>query len=112
MSLTVEPWFTNDFNQRIFDRAILTLKDIDGSAFLDLFCEEHGLEKGAPGDFTSIDTTSYNRWHNRHWLEQAESIERTPENIRGLVCFDGNFIDDELPKKVNQTIESLNNLSN
>ena len=102
-------WFDHD--RRLFDRAVVTFTGVDGSAFVDIFCQQNGFPILDPGEFVSLESASYCRWNNKHWFDQCEQRGRTLDQLRGFVSFSAGLVDADLPKKVQKTLEEIESLS-
>lgn len=107
----VKPWFTVAPARRIYDRAVIMFKDVDAFAFMELFSKEHGVNLQQPGQKGMFETSSYCRWQNDIWFNQAKYFSRTAEDMRGLLCIDAAAIDVEFTKKFIQTFENIKSLS-
>lgn len=107
----IEPWFTKAPCPRIYDRAVVSLKNMDAFAFMELFYKENNLEMHRPMDQGIMETTSYCRWQNDLWFQQASQFSRTEDQMRGLLCIDGKAINSEFTEKFKKAYENLKKLS-
>lgn len=106
----VEPWFDQNAS-RIFDRAAVVCKNHDASAIRELLLEEMQIENNYPGQHGPIETASYCRWQNEVWFEQAESKQRSKNDMRGLLLIDGAIINDEFTQKFLACYQKIGELS-
>ena len=106
----VVPWFTSDCS-RIFDRALIILKEQDGSAFIDLLAEKFDRSSISPGELGAFESTSYCRWKNKIWFDQAEKLGRDPNDFRGLVGIASEALNENFQQTFNDTLIELNKLS-
>ena len=103
----IVPWFTRDGSKRRFDRSVFVLKHHDGSAFRSLFLrDQDGTSKNS-----FVETTSQGRWDSDICFRQAESKDRSLEELRGLVVIDGSQISSETLPKIKEILAELNTLS-
>ena len=108
-------WFDAADDNRRFDRAVAILKSHDGEAFVQLFYEKFESEFGSIpqlGDKTLLETLSFSRWSNPIWLGKAEGWGRTPEDLRGMVSFSLEFINNpENLRRMKPVLTELKELS-
>jgi|GEM_PF-2184389 len=106
-----EAWFPPDFEDRLFDRAVVTFPEFDGAAVVELFHQMHGLTWNPAGQRNLLETTSFSRWKNKLWLDQAQDFGRSPEDIRGTVSISLAALTDGFQKHLQETVNELKTLS-
>lgn len=82
------PFFANDDTHRIFDRAVLYWKDMDGWAFLTELAKELSIELAPPGEDLRFESTSHSRWHDLRAMGWLKNHGLSAEQIRGLIIID------------------------
>lgn len=107
----LSPWFKGHQQQRLFDRSLISVEHHDGLAFIEMLSEMLEIPLGQPGENCLLETASFSRWRNPVWLEQAERLGRTPEDLRGLVMIHGSLINGDLTQKMMEALKELKQLS-
>ncbi|MCB0377018.1 MAG: hypothetical protein KDD33_00870 [Bdellovibrionales bacterium] len=107
----VVPWFDKFPYPRLYDRALVSLKNHDGAAFVELFRQKFNSAEIPLGEHAPLESVSYCRWHNDSWFQQAVTMGRTAEDLQGLVAIDGCIINESFKKQFSQVLEELNQLS-
>ena len=82
-------------DSRLFDRAVLSFRDLDGSAVLETFRGQKNIKDGQTGFHRLIEAPSLCRWGDslsQNWL-RARGWD--PGFIRGMVVFDASLATDE-----------------
>lgn len=88
--------FFKEGDLRVFDRAILYWKDMDGWAFLSELGKELGIQFAEPGEDQRFETTSHSRWHDLRAMGWLKNHGLDAEQIRGLVIVDAGQITPKL----------------
>jgi hypothetical protein len=107
----VRPWFREKMAPRIFDRAVVVLKDHDGAAMMELLKKVLSVESAPLGADNKIETTSMGRWQNEIWLRQAEKRGLEAEQIQGTVIIDGQVLNTAFSQVFKDCLNQLEQLS-
>jgi len=107
----VQPFFTNPLSQRLYDRSLIILEDFDGSALVDLLQEKLKFPANRPGEHSFLESVSYSRWQNQSWFDQAERMNKSVNDMRGLVLIHGSLLNEEFQKTFLQCLKELEKLS-
>lgn len=93
---------------RIFDRAVLCWEDMDGLALIDQICRDLEAPLKPPGEDQKFETTSFSRWGNEKSMESLlKTLNLSPNQIRGLVIFSHDIIDDSFVQTVQSARETV-----
>lgn len=79
---------------RVYDRAVLSFKDIDSSALAELLIEQEGLSQG------DIEVGSLCKWQDARKLQWLAQQGFSPEQIRGLVIIRSKAVSSQLASAV------------
>ena len=90
--------FFKDGELRVFDRAVLYWKDMDGWAFLTELGKDLGIQFAEPGEDLRFETTSHSRWQDVRAMGWLKNHGLDAEQIRGLVIVDAAQIHPQLSK--------------
>lgn len=105
-SLSGSEAFLNANTNRLWDRALLYWKDLDGSALRHQLIKDHGLRTH------TLDTTSLAWRKDLRLLRQFEEKNVSLEILRGLVVFSPQLASvTDLPGKVESSVQKLRQLS-
>lgn len=107
----VRPFFTDRERQRLYDRSLVILEDFEGSALVDLLQEKLKLPASHPSEHSSLESVSYSRWQNQSWFDQAKKMNKTENEMRGLVLIHGSLLNEEFQKTFLQCLKELKILS-
>jgi hypothetical protein len=86
-----EPFFDSEAN-RLWDRAVVYWKDMDGYAFIEELAMRIGFSLLAPGMEQSLETTSLSRWGGIKTMDWLQSLGVEADVIRGLVILSASVI--------------------
>lgn len=101
------PFFAVDDNNRIFDRAVVYWKDMDGWAFLSELAKELTIELAQPGEDLRFESTSHSRWNDLRAMGWLKNHALTAEQIRGLIIIDASQINETLIQAFAKTREKI-----
>lgn len=107
----LEVWFDKSKSNRIFDRALVIVKNQDSSALQELLVDEMGFDLTAPGEDILVESPSFCRWANEVWFDQAAKFQRSREQIQGLLIVKGEAINADFAKKLERSLAKLKAIS-
>lgn len=86
-----EPFFPSEA-RRLWDRAVVYWKDMDGSAFIEELAGRIGFGLLPPGEEQSMETTSLSRWGGVKTMDWLYALGVEPEIVRGLVILSASVL--------------------
>jgi hypothetical protein len=86
-----EPFFASDA-ERLWDRAVVFWKDMDGSAFIEELANNIGFGLLAPGEEQTMETTSLSRWGGVKTMDWLYALGVEPDVVRGLVILSASLL--------------------
>lgn len=93
--------------QRIYDRAVFYNESLDGSALIELLARSTGQELVPAGRHNTFEALSPCRWNDQRLLDWLLKRGEKESVIRGLVLIDARTLNDELPKKLEESAAAL-----
>lgn len=92
---------------RIYDRAVIYWKDMDGFAFIDELSKELHFSLLPPGEEKRLETTSLSRWGGMKTMDWLKVYNLSNDQIRGLVMIDCSLIDLKLPGLISKVRKKI-----
>lgn len=111
-ALAGESQFRTYFNageSRVFDRAVLIAKGLDGSAVIDALAQSLRLGLPSVGVDSPLDTTSPCRWNTPRFLDWLLLCGESEETIRGLIAIDVDTLRQFSPEKIHHALLAVAN---
>jgi hypothetical protein len=86
-----EPFFPEGAD-RLWDRAVVYWKDMDGCAFIEDLANSIGFGLLPPGEEQTMETTSLSRWGGVRTMEWLYALGVEPDVVRGLVILSASLL--------------------
>lgn len=86
-----EPFFTSE-NERLWDRAVVYWKDMDGAAFVEELANSIGFGLLPPGEEQTMETTSLSRWGGVKTMDWLYALGVEPDVVRGMVILSASLL--------------------
>ena len=86
-----EPFFTSGI-ERLWDRAVIYWKDMDGTAFVEELANSIGFGLLPPGEEQTMETTSLSRWGGVKTMDWLYALGVEPDIVRGLVILSASVL--------------------
>lgn len=86
-----EAFFTSGID-RLWDRAVVFWRDMDGTAFVEELAGSIGFGLLPPGEEQTMETTSLSRWGGVKTMDWLYALGVEPEVVRGLVILSASLL--------------------